>query len=108
MAASVAVQRGLLVLVLLYVALDFTNPLIPGAVSFDPEACTEGARIERGRAAVVATPALPLVQHDAVPVVMTIRVGMTPSDRRHVAPSARQRPSKVPASHDRSSPTEDH
>lgn len=36
-------------LLLLYVLLDFSNPLMPGAVSFDPWESTEGVSLERLR-----------------------------------------------------------
>jgi hypothetical protein len=50
--------RLLVRLLLLYVALDFANPMMPGAVSFDPGDCVEGAHLERARApdSVAATP----------------------------------------------------
>jgi hypothetical protein len=36
-------------LLLLYLSLDFTNPMMPGAVTFDPAESVEGVRIERVR-----------------------------------------------------------
>ncbi|HEV8640464.1 MAG TPA: hypothetical protein VGV13_05140 [Methylomirabilota bacterium] len=41
--------RWLTVLLFLYVALDFSNPLMPGAVSFDADDSVEGVRAERPR-----------------------------------------------------------
>ncbi|MBI2158262.1 MAG: hypothetical protein HYU26_15380, partial [Candidatus Rokubacteria bacterium] len=41
------VSRLTLRLLLLYVALDFSNPLMPGAVSFDPDDSVEAVRAGR-------------------------------------------------------------
>lgn len=43
--------RRLALCLLLYVFLDFSNPMIPGAVSFDPEECTDGIGTARGAGA---------------------------------------------------------
>ncbi|MBI1964092.1 MAG: hypothetical protein HYS37_12045 [Candidatus Rokubacteria bacterium] len=53
------VSRLTLRLLLLYVALDFSNPLMPGAVSFDPDDSVEAVRagrLEPPAAAVAVTP----------------------------------------------------
>jgi hypothetical protein len=39
-------SRPLTLLILLYVALDFANPLMPGAVSFAPAASVDGVPIQ--------------------------------------------------------------
>ena len=41
--------------ILLYVAADFANPLMPGAVCFDPDESVDG--VGRPRASVIAAPA---------------------------------------------------
>jgi hypothetical protein len=43
------VGRLLAVLIVLYIALDFTNPHMPGAVTFDPAKSIEGVHAERNR-----------------------------------------------------------
>lgn len=57
-------SRLAVLFLLLYVALDFGNPLMPGAVSFDPEDCVEAVRAGRVTApadgvAVAPAPAPP-------------------------------------------------
>jgi len=42
--------------VALYLVLDFTDPHLPGAVTFDVDECVEGVRVERPRAGVVRAP----------------------------------------------------
>ncbi|HBH01064.1 MAG TPA: hypothetical protein DDZ42_03920 [Candidatus Rokubacteria bacterium] len=52
-------SRLAILFVLLYVAFDFANPLMPGAVSFDPDDSVEAVRASQagaGDAAVVAVP----------------------------------------------------
>jgi hypothetical protein len=101
------VRRVVLLAALLYLALDVTHPSIPGALSFDPEACTEAVRAERGRTQVVA------------PTVALLPLAVAPAAResadrpaRHEAPAAapgpRHRPHKRPARSDPASPTDDH
>ncbi len=54
------VRRAPALLLLIYVALDFANPLMPGAVNFDAASSVEAVRPERtARAAVAAVPAAP-------------------------------------------------
>ena len=43
------VHRRLALLLLLYVSLDFANPLMPGAVTFDPSGSVDGLRAPRVR-----------------------------------------------------------
>lgn len=42
-------SRVLVLLVLVYVSLDFANPLMPGAVSFDADDSVEGVHADRFR-----------------------------------------------------------
>jgi hypothetical protein len=44
-------RSRLILLVLLYLVLDFANPHMPGAVSFDPDESIDGVRVERDRQA---------------------------------------------------------
>lgn len=58
MGAMRALQR-LVLLLLVYVAVDFANPLMPGAVSFNPDDSVEGVRASQARvgdAPVMAVP----------------------------------------------------
>lgn len=52
--------RCLIVLLSLYVTLDFANPFMPGAFNFDPGESVDGARLHhevfRSRLAVAPTP----------------------------------------------------
>jgi hypothetical protein len=52
-------RRGLLLVVLLYVTLDFSLPDMPGAFEFDPAGCVESVEAARGRVAseVIVLPA---------------------------------------------------
>jgi hypothetical protein len=43
-------RRVLPVLLLLYVSADFSNPMMPGAVSFDPDESVSAVRVDRARA----------------------------------------------------------
>lgn len=43
--------RRLTLLLILYVALDFANPLMPGAVTFDAADCTDGVHSDAARGA---------------------------------------------------------
>lgn len=103
-----SVRRGFVLVVLLYLGLDFTHPSIPGAVSFNPDACTEGVRAERGRADVAVVPALSLVRHALVPRVVTVGPKRPRRDRPDPASAPRHRPFKRLAPHDRSAATDDH
>lgn len=61
-----AMPGRLVLLVALYVALDFANPLMPGAVCFDAGDTVDGVRGQRPR--VTAVPAVvPPVRYDVVP-----------------------------------------
>jgi len=53
------VVRALVLLIVLYIALDFTNPHMPGAVTFDPAKSIEGVHAERTRQTQPATIAIP-------------------------------------------------
>jgi hypothetical protein len=52
-------RRGLLLVVLIYVALDFSLPEMPGAFVFDPAGSVESVEVARGRltAEIVVLPA---------------------------------------------------
>ena len=61
-----AAMRGHLLvgLLLMYVGLDFANPMMPGAVSFDPSECVEGVHLERARTpeSTASVPVLPVAR----------------------------------------------
>jgi len=54
-------RRALLLVVLIYVALDLSLPSMPGAFVFDPDNSAEGTHVARGRLAaeVAVLPTLP-------------------------------------------------
>jgi hypothetical protein len=97
-------RSRLTLLVLLYLVLDFTNPHMPGAVSFDPDESIDGVRVERDRQAwssrgVVPSP-LPvhlmpiLASRDTAP-----RVAPTPGRRwRRDCVRRMRRPDSRPSS----------
>jgi hypothetical protein len=91
--------RAVAFLVLVYVVADFANPLMPGAVSFAPEASVDGVQPDRPRvdhAAPLATPtALPRLSEASSESPATVRAVFTSVPRRvipfpiaaHAAPS---------------------
>jgi hypothetical protein len=94
------VRRRLALLLLLYVSLDFANPLMPGAVTFDPSGSVDGLRAPRVRvAAPAAVPAPPRLElADAERPVF--RAPRPVGERRHLGPRARPRVSAQPADAD--------
>lgn len=77
--------RGLTLAVLAYLCLDFANPMIPGAVSFEPDESVEGVWGDRGRcdaAALRPPPALASVQVEPPP-------GLPAARPRRLVPSTR-------------------
>lgn len=95
------VSRLTLLLLLFYVALDFSNPLIPGAVSFDPDESVEGVRAGRVAApaatAARLAPAPPRLQAVLLERPVPARVSGTDAlDRR--PPRKRRTPAPVQAS----------
>jgi hypothetical protein len=93
------VRRVPALLFLLYVALDFANPLMPGAVNFDAETSVEAARLERVRSCRVAEVAMPAA--GPPPVVP----GLAPAPESHPARPAPPRPTRRLAAPPRSGPT---
>lgn len=78
---TVTMRRPPLVLLLfLYVALDFSNPLMPGAVNFGAEESVEGVRAERRLA-----PDLPDVR-PATPAPEPAAPAVEPADARPPGP----------------------
>ena len=79
------VGRFLTLLVVLYIALDFTNPHMPGAVTFDPTKSVEGVHAERGRltpSVTIALPARPVrLTEAAAPRVSDDRLALFPPPR---------------------------
>lgn len=78
--------RSLTLLLLLYVSLDFSNPLMPGAVSFDPGESTEGVHLQRLRADnllsfVVPAPTPPAADVRSRPQPLVIRILATSAPR---------------------------
>lgn len=103
--------RGLVLSLLVYVLLDFSNPLIPGAVTFNPEDCTDGIRTSWGSGSLRAQFSAPAPPRDLD----------VPDRARRVVPTSRitrmkreshpwlvkvWRPHAIPG--EPSSPTEDH
>jgi hypothetical protein len=75
--------RSLVLAIAMYVALDLTNPFIPGAFHFDPEESVEGISTERSWKAAVVFPA---------PIVPRVeRAKPLPASPRLRDPRARQR-----------------
>lgn len=101
--------RRLALFLLLYVALDFSNPHMPGAVNFDPADSVEGVHAERVRAdrqeAASETPAalfpVAAVEHDRPPRPPVNAAPLT--DRE--PPVVRRSPTRSP---DPASPGDDH
>jgi len=99
--------RRLTLLIALYVTLDFANPLMPGAVNFDPDESVEGVTIQhhqpRPQFAVVPT---------AAPVRAESREAPRLLARRSHAPALREWFIDLRQAHARSSDppplTEDH
>lgn len=92
--------RWLAVLLLAYLALDFANPLMPGAVSFDPDDSVEAVRGGHAPApdavSFVGEPLVPAVVRAPPPrcsIARAARATRTPRERlahlrRAPAPSA--------------------
>ena len=94
MLESPAMVRRVPALLLLYVVLDFANPLMPGAVNFDAGASVEAVRLERAwspraLSAAVPVPAPPLALSPALvspPAAHPTRPAPTRPTRRLAAP----------------------
>jgi hypothetical protein len=88
------VRRLPALLILLWVALDFANPLVPGAVTFDAATCVDAVRPERDRplrGAVAALPGAPPPAAVAGPALVPApspapRTPAPPIRRRATAP----------------------
>ncbi|HXG03343.1 MAG TPA: hypothetical protein VNO23_08040 [Candidatus Binatia bacterium] len=94
------VRRVPALVLLLYVALDFANPLMPGAVNFDAGSSVEAVRLERAwssRGLVAATPAVP------PPLAVSAALASTPV--AHPTRPAPARPTGRLAAPPRSGPT---
>ena len=90
--------------ILLYVAADFANPLMPGAVCFDPDESVDG--VGRPRASAVSTPALttpagPVVSLPPPPPPPAAAHGPMFADARAAGPAPRAR-TALPLLSDRS------
>ena len=103
-----AVMGRIQLLVLLYVALDFANPLMPGAVRFESGSIESVQADRAGREAVAATPAPSALE-------TADRLPPDPETRPRIAAPDRPRPEwrdvrRSPPSHASSSPSpaEDH
>ncbi|MBI2161477.1 MAG: hypothetical protein HYU25_14065 [Candidatus Rokubacteria bacterium] len=65
--------RVALLPIVLYLSLDFANPHLPGAMSFEVNRCVEGVRVERPRVSV---------ERFAVTLVLTSRAIDLPADEK--------------------------
>jgi hypothetical protein len=73
--------RVLVLMLLLYLGADFSNPLMPGAVSFAPDDSVEGLRSSRSAAEVVPLglpAALPLRLDTPREPIIAARIGRPP------------------------------
>jgi hypothetical protein len=98
----------LTVLLVVYVALDFSNPLMPGAVVFGAGDSVEGRQPGRVRDVAAAGPLLPAAapRHVAPirpPVVLVARPAPAHAPVRHARP-----PRSHPSSSRSVAPSEDH
>ena len=98
-------RRLLALLLLLYVGADFSNPMMPGAVSFDPTDSVDGIRARAAVAAlappVAAGPVCLMVEPAPAPAPST-RDWLTPLARAPIARPAHLDTGESPP------PTEDH
>lgn len=62
-AMALAIPRVVIVLVLLYLALDFSNPMLRGAFSFNPDHSVDGVRAEPPGERIASPAALLLPEH---------------------------------------------
>ncbi len=75
---SMRYRPGVL-LILLYVTLDFANPMMPGAVMFNPDDTIEGVYVERVRpqSPAVAVALVPILGHgDLLPIIRAVARGL--------------------------------
>jgi hypothetical protein len=92
--------RRLAPLLILYVSLDFANPMMPGAVSFDPDDSVEAIRPDRSRVDGDAAPAPPGPAAERLEPSRLVRLaarpapGIVPPRRAPVLP--RLRPARSP------------
>jgi hypothetical protein len=100
-------RRLFAILLLLYVAADFSNPMMPGAVSFDPSASVDGVRADRARADDTALP--PPVAVGPVRLVLETAAAPSPLARARITPLARTPISRLAlvGAEESSPPTED-
>jgi hypothetical protein len=100
----------LALLLAVYVSLDFSNPMMPGAVSFDADDSVEGRRADRGReadadASAARLPAAaPLRSAAAAPAVMG-RARPAPRGTPVWQPHV---PRSYPSASSSTAPSEDH
>jgi hypothetical protein len=77
LASAAMKSRWLTLLVVLYVTLDFANPLMPGAVNFDPDGSVEGLPAQDRHPCLefvgVPTPVPPSTESREVPCVTARR-----------------------------------
>ena len=93
---------------LLYVAFDFANPLMPGAVSFDPNDSVEAVRASQARAGAATVATVPRTPErlrapgEARPVVRAEPVILPPRERlghRRRAPAPAPPPPQASEDH---------
>ena len=100
----------LALLLAVYVSLDFSNPMMPGAVSFDTTDSVEGRRADRGREAEVEAgashlPAVAPLRHAAVVPAVTGRARPAP---RGAPVWQAHLPRSYPCASASTAPSEDH
>jgi hypothetical protein len=96
-------------LLVLYVCLDFANPLMPGAVTFDADESVEGVRAERSRADGEAAAVVPVPAAEHLRPAPVVGVAARPRPGLDLARAhlVMQRPTR-PRAADPAPPGDDH
>lgn len=76
--------------IVLYLSLDFANPHLPGAMSFEVNDCVDGTRLERPRANGERPAATPILTAHAIDLPRDAKAPKRPTSaadpaRRHLA-----------------------
>ena len=81
---------------LVYVALDFCLPAMPGAFVFEPDESIDSVRVDRSRADVDALVALPLAEAPVVPPPLETQLTYRLVVRPEAPPVVRPRLGRLP------------